>query len=135
MSLFWTELGIKLTKYTVFHPQTNGASERMIWKVSQVMCTLVRPNQLDWPKHLPAVEFALNSRVCASTGYTPFELTYGYIPQTIQSVGETIYAGVQDFANSTRDMVTRAHNALIAARVEQPTKPTNGGEVMTPNWS
>jgi hypothetical protein len=122
-SLFWTELhrllGIKLTKSTAFHPQTNGASERMIWKVSQVMRTLVRPDQLDWPKHLPAIEFALNSSVCASTGYTPFKLPYGYIPQTIQSVGETVYAGVQDFANSARDMVIRAHDGLIAAHVKQ----------------
>jgi hypothetical protein len=122
-SLFWTELhrllGIKLAKSTTFHPQTNGASERMIWKVSQVMHMLVRPNQLDWPKHLPAVEFAINSSVCASTGYAPFELTYGYIPQTIQSVGETVYAGVQEFANSTCDMVIRAHNTLIAACVKQ----------------
>ena len=120
MSLFWTELhqllGIKLAKSTAFHPQTNGASERMIRKVSQVMRTLVRPDQLDWPKHLPAVEFALN---CASIGYAPFELTYEYIPQTIQSVGETVYTGVQDFANSMCDMVIRAHNALIAAHVEQ----------------
>ena len=118
-SLFWTVLhwllGIKLMKSTMFHPQTNGASERMIQKVSQVMRTLVRPDQLNWPKHLPAVEFALNSSMCASTGYAPFE----YIPQTIQSVGETIYTGVQDFANSTRDMVTRAHDALIAACIEQ----------------
>jgi hypothetical protein len=122
-SPFWTELhqllSIKLVKSTVFHPQTNGASERMIRKVSQVMRTLVKPDQLDWPKHLPAVEFALNSSVCASTGYAPFELTYRYIPHTIQSVGETVYAGVQDFANSAHDMVTRAHNALIAACVEQ----------------
>jgi len=79
-SLFWTKLhqllSIKLMKSTAFHPQTNGASERMIRKVSQVMCMLVRTDQLDWPKHLPAVEFALKSRVCASMGYTPFELTY-----------------------------------------------------------
>ena len=91
----------------------------MIRKVSQVMCTLVRPDQLNWPKHLPAVEFTLNSSVCASTGYMPFELTYGYIPWTIQSVGETIYTGVQDFAHSMRNMVTRALNALIAASIEQ----------------
>ena len=50
------------------------------------MHMLVRPNQLDWLKHLPAVEFTINSSVCTSTGYAPFELTYGYIPQTIQSV-------------------------------------------------
>ena len=122
-SLFWTELhrllGVKLAKSTAFHPQTNGASERMIRKVSQVLRTLVRPDQLDWPKHLTTVEFALNSSVCASTGYAPFELTYGYLPRTIQTVGETKYGGVQDFANEARDMTIRAHDALIASRIEQ----------------
>ena len=91
-SLFWTELhrllGIKLARSTTFHPQTNRASERMIRKVSQVLRTLVRPDQLDWPKHLPTVEFAINSSTNKFTGFAPFELTYGYIPQTIQSVGK-----------------------------------------------
>ena len=121
--LFWTELhrllGIKLARSTAFHPQTNGASERMICKVSQVLRTLVRPNQLDWPKHLPTVEFAINSSINKSTGFTPFELTYGYIPQTIQSVGKSQYAGILDYAENTRDMVVQAHNALIASHVEQ----------------
>jgi len=103
-SQFWTEthrlLGVKLARSTAFHPQTNGASERMSCKVSQVLCTLVRPDQLDWPKHLPMVEFALKSSVSTSTGFAPFELTYGYIPQTIQSVGISEFAGVQDFAEN-----------------------------------
>src|ERR1700733_7112502 len=106
-------------KSTAFHPQTNRASERMIRKVSQVLRTLVRPDQLDWQKYLLTVEFALNSSVCASTGFAPFELTYSYIPRTIQSVGDTTFARVQDFADDARDMVVRAHDALIASRVEQ----------------
>jgi hypothetical protein len=77
-SRFWTELhrilGIKLAKSTAFHPQTNGASEWMIHKVSQILCILVCPDQLDWPRHLATVEFALNSSVHASTGYAPFNL-------------------------------------------------------------
>jgi len=122
-SLFRTEthrlLGIKLARSTTFHPQTNGASERMIHKVSQVLRTLIRPDQLDWPKHLPMVEFALNSSVSASMGFAPFELTYGYIPQTIQSVGISEFAGVQEFAKNARDSVIRAHNALIESHVDQ----------------
>ena len=121
MSLFWTELhcllGVKLAKSTAFHPQSNGASERMIRKVSQVLRTLVRPDQLDWPKHLPTAEFALNLSVNKSTGFTPFELTYGYIPWTIQSVETSEYAGIQEYAEVARDMV--AHDAIIASRVEQ----------------
>ena len=122
-SLFWTELhrllGIKLARSTAFHPQTNGASERMIHKVSQVLRTLVRPDQLDWPKHLPTVEFAINSSINESTGFAPFELMYGYIPQMIQSVGKSQYAGVLDYAEYARDMIIQAHDVLIASRVEQ----------------
>ena len=47
-SQFWTEthrlLSIKLLRSTAFHPQTNGASERMIRKVSQVLRAAVRPD-------------------------------------------------------------------------------------------
>jgi len=122
-SKFWTEthrlLGIKLARSTAFHPQTNGASERMIRKVSQVLRAMVRPDQLDWPKHLPMVEFALNSSVSQSTGFAPFELTYGYIPKTIQTIGESEFAGVQDFAENARNLVMRAHDALIESRVKQ----------------
>ncbi|HZZ15741.1 MAG TPA: reverse transcriptase domain-containing protein, partial [Candidatus Sulfotelmatobacter sp.] len=120
-SQFWTEthrlLGIKLARSTAFHPQTNGASERMIRKVSQVMRAMVKPDQLDWPQHLPMVEFAINSSVSTSTGFAPFELTYGYIPRTIQTIGHSEFAGVQDFADNARDLVIRAHDALIESRV------------------
>src|SRR6202051_1041353 len=122
-SQFWTEthrlLGIKLARSTAFHPQTNGASERMIRKVSQVMRAMVKPDQLDWPQHLPMVEFAINSSVSASTGFAPFELMYGYIPWTIQTIGQSEFAGVQDFADNARDLVIRAHDALIESRVRQ----------------
>jgi hypothetical protein len=77
-SQFWTEthwlLSIKLVKSTVFHPQTNRASKRMIHKVSQVLHVMVKPDQLDWPKHLPAVEFTLNSSVSASTGFVQIKV-------------------------------------------------------------
>jgi hypothetical protein len=103
----------------VFHLQTNGASERVIRKMSQVHCALVRPDQLDWPRHLPMTKFTINSSVSTSTGFTPFELTYRYLLQIIQSVGESSFARVQDFANDVWDMVIRAHNTIIASRVNQ----------------
>ena len=90
MSQFWTEthrlLGVKLAKSTAFHPQLNGESERMIRKVLQILQTVVRPDQLDWPKHLPMVEFSINSSIVASTGYAPFELMYGYMLKMIKTI-------------------------------------------------
>jgi hypothetical protein len=122
-SQLWTKthwlLGVKLAKSIAFHPQSNGASKRMIQKVSQILQTMVKPDQTDWLKYLPMVEFAINSSVSASTGFTPFELTYRYIPRVIQSVGTSEFTGVQEFADNARDMVMRAHDSLIEARVEQ----------------
>jgi hypothetical protein len=122
-SQFWTEthqlLSIKLAKSTAFHSQTNRASERMIRKVSQVLHAMVKPDQLDWPKHLPVVEFALNSSISESTGFALFKLMYGYIPETIQTIGQSKFPGVQDFADNTRDLVIQAHDALIKSRVRQ----------------
>jgi hypothetical protein len=80
---------------------------------------MVRPDQLDWPKHLPMAEFALNFSVSKLIGFTLFELMYGYIPKIIQTIGESEFAGVQDFANNTRDLVIRAHDTLIESRVGQ----------------
>ena len=54
-----------------------------------------------------------------STGFAPFELAYGYVPQTIQSVGTSEYAGIQEYAEAARDMVAHAHDAMIVSRVEQ----------------
>jgi hypothetical protein len=132
-SLFWTEihrlLGIKLAKSTAFHLQTNGASESMIRKMSQVLRTVVRPDQLDWPKHLPMTEFTINSSMSASTGFAPFELTYGYLPResphSLEYRTLLTTRGTWSFVPTTRLSL----HVLI-----KPTKPTNGGEVMTLYW-
>jgi hypothetical protein len=87
--------------------------------MSQVLHSVVRPDQLDWPKHLPMTEFAINSSVSASMGFVPFELTYGYLLWIIQSVGESSFSGVQDFADDVRDMVICAHDTIIASCVNQ----------------
>jgi hypothetical protein len=52
VSKFWKEthrmMGVKLLMSTAFHPQTDGASERAVRNVSQVLRTAVADNQKDW---------------------------------------------------------------------------------------
>lgn len=85
MAKFWKELhcvmGTKLLMSTLFHPQTNGQPGRAIRSISQVLRSCVSPDQKDWVSKLPLVEFALNSSINSSTGFAPFELTYGYMPR------------------------------------------------------
>ena len=64
-------------------------------------------------------KFAINLSVSALMGFVPFELTYGYLPRILQSVGKSTFARVQDFADDAHDMVMRAHDAINASCVKQ----------------
>ena len=83
-SRFWREthklLGTKLLMSTSFHPQTDGASERAIRSIVQILRAIVNPDQKDWADKAPIVKFAINSAISSSSGFAPFELNYGYVP-------------------------------------------------------
>ena len=89
-SLFWREihriLGTKLLMSTSFHPQMDGASERVNGSVGQILRTLVSPNQTDWVDKIPLTEFTINSNISSSMGFTPFKLNYGYMPSLIGGI-------------------------------------------------
>ena len=48
--------------------------------MAQILCTVVSNDQKDWADKCPMVDFAINSSVNATTGYTPFKVNYGYMP-------------------------------------------------------
>jgi hypothetical protein len=77
-STFWCELHCmleaKLLMSTVFHPQTDGASERTIRNMVQILQAIVQSDQKDWVVKLPMTEFTLNSSISSSTGFAPFKL-------------------------------------------------------------
>ena len=50
---------------TVFHPQTDGATERANRSTAQILRTVVSNDQKDWLGKCPMVEFAINSSVNA----------------------------------------------------------------------
>jgi hypothetical protein len=122
-SQFWTELhrlmGVKLKLTTAFHPQGDGQAERAIQTVVQILRSFVRPDQRDWAVHIPMVEFALNSSANKSTGFAPFELVYGYLPQMTVSLPSSELPGVKTFAQRALDNIQAAHDAIIKSRVEQ----------------
>ena len=87
-SEFWQtlfrSLGTQLNMSTARHPQTDGQSERMNRTIEEMLRAYVTPLKLnDWDEHLPALEFAYNDSVQASTGATPFFLNYGQHPRSV----------------------------------------------------
>ena len=102
-SIFWKELHrlmrSKLLISTAFHPQTDGATEWANRSIAQILCTVVSKDQKDWSSKCPMVEFAINSSINATTGYTPFKLNHGYMPQSGQHIStDTTFKGVKQFA-------------------------------------
>ena len=125
-SAFWTEvhrlLGTKLMMSTAFHPQTDGATERVNRVINSILRAVIKLDQSDWCEKLPMVEFAINSAENKSTGYAPFELNYGYVPTLrglLDQVPASFKPGVRHYAEKAQSHLLAAHDAIIVARVNQ----------------
>src|SRR6266478_7993888 len=125
MSRFWHDthklLGTKLLMSTSFHPQTDGASEHAICSVAQILQAMVCPDQKDWTEKIPMTEFALNSAISSSSGFTPFELNYGYPPSISPSfVPEPgTMPRVKHFIARALWNLSNVHDTIIESRVLQ----------------
>ena len=105
---------------TAFHPQMDGATGRANRSIAQILCTVVSNDQRDWSDECPMVEFAINSSVNTTTGYTPFELNYGYMPQSGQHISTDItFKGVKQFAQQAVVNLMDAHDAILEHRIGQ----------------
>ena len=71
---------IRLSLSTAYHPQTNGLVERTNEVVETALRHYVAPDQSDWHKKLPFIEFALNNMYREATGSTPFRMNRITVP-------------------------------------------------------
>uniref|UniRef100_A0A6I8RAB1 Gypsy retrotransposon integrase-like protein 1 n=1 Tax=Xenopus tropicalis TaxID=8364 RepID=A0A6I8RAB1_XENTR len=84
VSRFWRSLckslGVSLQFSSAYHPQTNGAAERVNQALEQFLRNHVSLCQDDWSDLLPWAEFAHNNASHSSTGRSPFLSVYGQHP-------------------------------------------------------
>ncbi|GJR26667.1 reverse transcriptase domain-containing protein [Tanacetum coccineum] len=80
-SNFWrslqSALGTNLDMSTVYHPQTDGQSERTIQTLEDMLRACAIDFGKGWVNHLPLVEFSYNNSYHASIKAAPFEALYG----------------------------------------------------------
>ena len=80
-STFWRSvqkaMGTKLKFSTVFHPQTDGQTERTIQTLGDMLCSCVMEFKGAWNKYLPLIKFSYNNSYQATIGMAPYEALYG----------------------------------------------------------
>lgn len=73
------------------HPQANGLVERLnSTLLAKMQSTLEDEEGRDWDKHIPAIERHINTSENKTTGKTPFELLYGYLPRYEDGLTRTL---------------------------------------------
>ncbi len=78
MSQLHRELGITAIKTSPYHPETDGLVERFNQTLNRMLRKFVSDTGKDWDKWLPFLLFAYREVPQASTGFSPFELLYGW---------------------------------------------------------
>ena len=115
ISAFMHELckltGVKQKLSTADHPQTDGNSEVLMQYIDQRLRPFVNHFQDNWSELLPALDFVQATLVHESTGISPFELEFGYLPRRHFDWAER----TRD-APTPREQLTREEAQQFAAR-------------------
>ena len=76
-----TMLGIRKTVTTVYHPMSNGQTERFNRTLLDMLGTLPASHKSRWSEHVKPLVHAYNCSKNEATGYSPFELMFGRAPR------------------------------------------------------
>ncbi len=75
------QLGIDKVRTSPYHPETNGAVERMHGTMKSILGKCI-DDGLDWVEQVCFVLFVLRQMPHADSGYSPFDMVYGFRVRT-----------------------------------------------------
>ena len=74
-------LGVEKIRTTPYHPQTNGAAERVHQTLQHMIGKLEPEKRRKWPAHIGSIIIAYNSTRSLVTGYSPYYLMFRCRPR------------------------------------------------------
>ena len=110
MQSLCTQLGIKRTQTSAYHPEGNGQVERFNRTLEAMLSRVVEEHQKDWDCHLQKVLFAFRTAVHESTGYTPLFVMSGRSPNLPIDV---LLGRAQTQGQERPDYVRKTQSSLI----------------------
>ena len=107
-------LGIDTALSTVYHPQTDGQTERVNQEIEAYLRIFARLDHYEWPNWLPMAEYSHNARVHSSTGVSPFVANTGRNPvePTTQKRSYTI-PGAADMTRNMRIVWKHCRKSIV----------------------
>jgi transposase InsO family protein len=122
---FWEQLqhtlGTKLIQNSVYHPQTDGQTERVNQILEVMLTACVLQYNKSWDKCLLLAEFSYNNSYQASIKMAPFEALYGRqcrTPLSWSQTGERKIFG-PDLVTEAEEEVKTIQSNLKAAQARQ----------------
>ena len=110
-------LGIKSAMSTTYHPQTDGATERLMQEIQAYLSIYCIANPTDWTSAIPMLKFFHNSRPHADRKQSPFELIMGYQPKGLpQTMVTSRVLSVEERLRQLEQWRLDAQDALETAR-------------------
>ena len=105
----------------MFHPQTDGQSERVIQILKDMLRSCVINYEGSWDKHIPLVEFVYNNSFQSSIRMVPYEALYGKKCRTLLCWTELIEKKVigPDLIQETEEKVKMIRERLKVATDRQ----------------
>jgi hypothetical protein len=77
-SSLWSLLDTKLTKYTAFHPQTDGQIEVINWMIVHILRMYNSEHPRTWDEIIPYFQHSYNKALHSSTDHIPFQVGLGF---------------------------------------------------------
>nr|GEY54860.1 hypothetical protein [Tanacetum cinerariifolium] len=114
-------LGMNLDMSTVYHPETDGQSERTIQTLEDMLRACVIDFGKGWVKHLPLVEFSYNNSYHASIKVAPYEALYGW-----KCRSPVCWAEVGEAQLNDPEMIQETTKKIILIKVMLKVSPWKG---------